>query len=314
MNKIPVILDGDPGHDDAIAWMLAFASPALDIKAVVSVQGNVFCDKTTYNALRVTTLLGRQDVPVARGADKPLLGEPIGAPSIHGVSGLDGPELPLPAQSLSELSGVELMAKVLAESERPVTIIATGPLTNVATLLNAYPHLKEKIERISLMGGGILSGNWTPAAEFNILVDPEAAKAVFDSGVPIIMSPLDVTEKALVMPEDFERIRRVGNPVSTIVAEWLEFFYKFHRSVGYAGAPMHDPCAVAVLIKPELFSYVDMYVDVETGGQYCRGCTVGDLYDKSGRAPNVRVLMNLDRQGFVDMLVEAAKYYTEALR
>lgn len=312
MNKIPVILDGDPGHDDAIAWMLAFALPELDIKAIVSVQGNVFCDKTTYNALRVATLLGRPDIPVAQGAVKPLLGEPLGAPSIHGESGLDGPELPEPAAQLSELSGVELMAKVLRESDQPVTIIATGPLTNVATLLCAYPDLKGKIERISLMGGGIQSGNWTPAAEFNILVDPEAAKVVFESGVPIIMAPLDVTEKALVMPSDFNRIRAVGNRVSDIVAEWLEFFYKFHCSIGYTGAPMHDPCAVAVLVKPEIFVFKDMYVEVETGGQYSRGCTVGDLYDKSGKRPNARVLMNLDRERFVDMLVEAARHYTEA--
>lgn len=313
MPKIPVILDGDPGHDDAIAWMLAVASPQLDIKAAVSVQGNVFIEKTTYNALRVLTLLGRTDIPVARGAEKPLLGEPLGAPSIHGESGLDGPALPEPAMELSPLSGVELMAKVLSESSEKVTIISTGPLTNVALLLDAYPELKTRIARISMMGGGVCSGNWTPAAEFNFLVDPEAAKLVFASGVPIIMAPLDVTEKALVFPQDFESIRAVGNKVSAILAEWLEFFYKFHRSIGYAGAPMHDPCAVAALIHPELFDIKDYFVDVETGGEYCRGCTVADVFGKLRREPNAKVLMGLDREKFAGLLVDAAKYYSEVV-
>lgn len=306
MKKLPVILDGDPGHDDAIAWMLAVASPQLDIKAVVSVSGNVFIDKTTYNAMRVLTLLGKTDVPVAQGAPRPILGEPMDAPSVHGESGLDGPALPEPAVKLSHLSGVELMAKTLADSEEPVTIISTGPLTNVALLLTLYPELKGQIGGLSLMGGGILSGNWTPAAEFNILVDPEAAKTVFESGIPITMCPLDVTEKALVYPTDFEAIRALGNPVSDIVAQWLDFFYKFHLTIGYEGAPLHDPCAVGVLLKPELFDIRDMYVEVETCGDYCRGATVADVYNKTGKQPNARVVMGVNREGFVSMLVDAA--------
>ena len=204
------------------------------------------------------------------------------------------------------------MAKVLREAKEPVTIVATGPQTNVAALLLAHPELKGKIARISLMGGGIATGNWTPAAEFNILVDPEAAKIVFTSGVPITMAGLDVTEKALILPEDFERVRALGNPVSDIVAQWLEFFYKFHRSIGYAGAPMHDPCAVMALIHPEIFTIRPMYVQVETGGEYCRGTTVGDLLGFSGHAPNADVLMDVDRGRFADLLVEAIGFYGEA--
>ena len=162
------------------------------------------------------------------------------------------------------------------------------------------------------MGGGIATGNWTPAAEFNILVDPEAARIVFTSGVPITMAGLDVTEKALIMPEDFERVRALGNPVSDIVAQWLEFFYKFHRSIGYAGAPMHDPCAVMALIHPEIFTIRPMYVQIETAGEYCRGTTVGDLLGFSGHAPNADVLMDVDRGRFADLLVEAIKFYGEA--
>ena len=179
-------------------------------------------------------------------------------------------------------------------------------------LLN--PELKGKIARISLMGGGIATGNWTPAAEFNILVDPEAAKIVFTSGVPITMAGLDVTEKALIMPEDFERVRALGNPVSDIVAQWLEFFYKFHQSIGYEGAPMHDPCAVMALISPEVFTIKPMHVEIETQGEYCRGCTVGDQLGLSGKAPNAQVLLDVDRKAFADRLVESMKFYGEGAK
>ena len=308
MKKIPLILDGDPGHDDAIAWMLAKSSPSLDIRAVTSCAGNQTIEKTTYNARRVCTLLGI-GAPIAMGRPRPLLSDPITAGNIHGQTGLDGPALPEPAMELSPLGAVELMAEVLRSSETPVTIVSTGPQTNVAALLLAHPELKKKIGRISLMGGGIAYGNWTPAAEFNILVDPEAAQVVFSSGIPVQMAGLDVTEKALIFPEDFERIRAVGNQVAKVVAEWLEFFYQFHRSIGYAGAPVHDPCAVASLLHPELFTIQEMYVEVETAGEYCRGATVGDSKGCLGRAPNARCLMDVDRQGFADLLVEAVRAY-----
>jgi len=305
---IPLLLDGDPGHDDAIAWMLAKASRLLEILAVTSCAGNQTIEKTTYNAQRVCTLLGI-DAPVAMGLPRPLLSDPITAGNIHGQTGLDGPALPGPKAALSPLGAVELMAKTIRESGRPVTIVSTGPQTNVAALLLAHPELKAKIGRISIMGGGIAYGNWTPAAEFNILVDPEAAQTVFSSGVPVTMAGLDVTEKALIFPEDFQRIRAVGNQVAKVVADWLEFFYRFHRSIGYAGAPVHDPCAVAALLHPELFTVRELYVEVETAGEYCRGATVGDLRGRTGKAPNARCLMDVDRQGFADLLVEAVRAY-----
>ena len=310
LHKIPVILDGDPGHDDAIAWTLANASPMLDIRAVTSCCGNQTIEKTTYNAMRVCTLIGLR-VPVGRGRPRPLLAEPMNAPSVHGESGLDGPALPEPAFAPGSLNAVELMAKVLRESDEPVTIVATGPETNVAALLLAHPELKSKIARISLMGGGIAYGNWTPAAEFNILVDPEAAKIVFESGIPILMAGLDVTEKALILPEDFKRIAAIGNPVADIVAKWLEFFYIFHKSIGYDGAPMHDPCAVMALIHPEIFDIRPMYVQIETEGELCRGTTVGDWFGTTGHAPNAECILGVDRERFADLLVEAMKYYGE---
>lgn len=308
MKKIPVILDGDPGHDDAIAWVLAKASPMLDIRAVTSVCGNQTIEKTTYNARRICALIGL-DLPVARGRALPLAGDAIIAPTVHGESGLDGPALPEPAWPPHEKSAVEVMAQVLRESAEPVTLIPTGPLTNVAALLLAHPELKENIAQISLMGGGIAYGNWTPAAEFNILVDPEAAEIVFTSGLPLIMAGLDVTERALIFPEDFQRIRAVGNPVAQVMSEWLEFFYGFHRSMGYAGAPVHDAVAVAAVVRPEILTMREMYVAVETQGEYCRGATIGDMRPGTEARPNARVILDIDRRAFADLLVEAAGYY-----
>lgn len=309
MKKIPVILDGDPGHDDAIAWLMAFARPELDVRGVISVYGNVSLEKTTRNMLQVMTLLGVKGVPLGQGSGRPLTGEPFSAPSVHGESGLDGPILPKPAVSLNPLPGIKLMAKLLRESNEPITLVPTGPLTNIAALLLADPKLKSRIAGISLMGGGLLSGNWTTTAEFNILSDPEAAKIVFESGLPILMAGLDVTEKAFVAPEDFERIRSIGGTTATIVFKWLEFYYKFHKERGYEGAPVHDPVAIVALVKPEILEMRDLYVQVETSGEYCRGATVGDFFGRAKQPPNVKAILDIDRAAYIDMIVESVKYY-----
>lgn len=308
--KIPVILDGDPGHDDAIAWTVARASGRFDILAVTTAAGNSTIEKTTYNALRICTLTGIH-APLASGCPRPLLEKPMNAPSVHGESGLDGPALPEPSFAAEDIPAAELMARVIKNSDEPVTIVSTGPLTNTAAFLLSYPELKDKIARISMMGGGLAFGNWTPAAEFNILVDPEAAEVVFSSGVPILMAGLDVTEKALILPEDFERIRAFGNPVSDVVSRWLEFFYKFHCSIGYSGAPMHDPCAVMALLHPEIFTMQDYYVAIETGGEYCRGATVADIYGVTGRQPNACCITGVDRDAFADLLVGYMRFFGE---
>jgi len=307
-SKIPIILDGDPGHDDAIAWMLAKASDKLEILACTSVSGNQSIEKTSLNARRVMTLLGIE-APFAMGREEPLHGEPIHAANVHGETGLDGPALPEPALEPEPVTAVELMAKTISASNEPVTIVATGPLTNVGALLILYPELKPKIAHISIMGGGLAFGNWTPAAEFNILIDPEAADVVYKSGVPLTMAGLDVTLKALVFPEDFERIRALGNRVAVVVAEWLDFFYNFHRSLGYTGAPVHDAVAVAALIKPEILTARDYYVQIETSGDFCRGATVADHYGFTNQPPNTHALVDIDREAFVDLLAEAAAWY-----
>ncbi|CAJ1804253.1 pyrimidine-specific ribonucleoside hydrolase RihA [Aeromonas dhakensis] len=302
---LPVILDCDPGHDDAIALILALASPELKVLAVTTSAGNQTPDKTLNNALRILTLLGRDDIPVAAGAPKPLARELIIAENVHGESGLDGPKLPDPAFAPVAMTALELMAKCLRESPEPVTLVPTGPLTNIALLLAAHPELKQKIARIVLMGGAAGAGNWTPAAEFNIYVDPEAADMVFKSGLPITMCGLDVTHQAQVMDEDIERVRAITNPVAQCVAGLLDFFMIYHRDPkwGFAGAPLHDPCTIAWLLAPALFHGVECRVDIETGGTHTSGMTVVDRYGLTGKAANALVLLGLDRAGFIDLLV-----------
>ncbi|EKP0313953.1 MULTISPECIES: pyrimidine-specific ribonucleoside hydrolase RihA [Aeromonas] len=302
---LPVILDCDPGHDDAIALILALASPELKVLAVTTSAGNQTPDKTLNNALRILTLLGRDDIPVAAGAPKPLARELIIADNVHGESGLDGPKLPDPAFAPQAMTGLELMAKCLRESLEPVTLVPTGPLTNIALLLAAHPELKPKIARIVLMGGTAGAGNWTPAAEFNIYVDPEAADMVFKSGIPITMCGLDVTHEAQVMDEDIERVRAITNPVAQCVAGLLDFFMIYHRDPkwGFAGAPLHDPCTIAWLLAPELFHGVECRVDIETSGEHTVGMTVVDRYGLTGKPANALVLLGLDRPGFIDLLV-----------
>ena len=308
---LPIILDCDPGHDDAIAMVLALASPELDVKAITASAGNQTPDQTLRNVLRMLTLLGRQDIPVAGGARKPLMRELIIAENVHGESGLDGPALPEPDFTPQACTAVELMAKTLRESPQPVTIVATGPQTNVALLLNSHPELHDKIARIVLMGGAMVLGNWQPAAEFNIYVDPEAAEIVFQSGIPVVMAGLDVTHRAQIHGLDIERFRQVGNPVATIVAELLDFFMEYHKDAkwGFTGAPLHDPCTIAWLLKPELFTSVERWVGVETQGKYTQGMTVVDYYFLTGKQPNTTVLLDIDRERFVDLLVERLAFY-----
>lgn len=308
----PIFMDCDPGHDDAIALILALACPELKLLGVSTSAGNQTQDKTSYNALRILTLLNRPDIPVARGAHKPLARSLIIAENVHGESGLDGPKLPEPSFALQPMGGVALMAQKLAASEQPVTLVPTGPLTNVALLLATYPHLHEKIERIVLMGGSAGPGNWSAAAEFNIYVDPEAANMVFQSGLPITMCGLDVTHQAQLLRVDIERIRALNNPVAVCVAELLDYFIQYHEDPkwGFQGAPLHDPCTIAYLAAPALFHSVSCFVAVETQGQHTSGMTVVDRYGLSGQAANAEVLLEIDRQGFVDWLVSRIASYS----
>jgi pyrimidine-specific ribonucleoside hydrolase len=299
----PVILDVDPGHDDAVALMLACGHHDLNLLAVTTVAGNVSLEKTTRNALRVLSLVGRTDVPVGAGASEPLERTLHTAEDIHGKSGLDGPEeIPEAVFEPDERGAVALIAETLRASPEPVTLIPVGPLTNIATFLREHPDKKDRIARISLMGGSVGLGNTTPAAEFNIYVDPEAAREVFESGLPITMSGLDVTHQAGAGPEERERLRATGR-VGSVVAGFLDFFAATYKRVfGFDAPPLHDPVAVAAVLEPGLLKTRPMRVDIECESDLTRGETVCDFYGITGKTPNAEVGVELDREGFFRLL------------
>jgi inosine-uridine nucleoside N-ribohydrolase len=299
---IPIVLDCDPGHDDAIALLLALASPELELLGVTTVYGNQTLEKTTANALRVLELAGRADVPVAAGAEEPLARERVVAAHVHGESGLDGPALPPPATEPAPLAAIEWTAERVAASARPVTLVPTGPLTNVARYLEVYGT--QNLERIVLMGGSIAEGNMTPAAEFNVWADPEAAERVFHADVDVTMIGLDVTHRALVTPAIAERLRGTGT-IGVFVAELVEFFKRYHaETYGWDGAPIHDAVAIAHLLRPELVETRYRNVEVELESELCRGRTVVDLWRRTDRPPNAHVGVGLDAEAFFELLVE----------
>ncbi len=306
MSQKPVILDVDPGHDDAVAIMLACGHPDLDLLAVTTVAGNVSLDKTTRNALRVLSLIGCDDVPVGRGASGPLERPLYTAEDIHGESGLDGPEeIPDAGFGPDERDAVALLSDTIRASSEPVTLIPLGPLTNIALLLREHRDLQDRIAGISLMGGSMGLGNTTPAAEFNIYVDPEAAREVFESGLPITMVGLDVTHQAGAGPEERERLRATGR-VGGVVAGFLDFFAStYERSFGFDSPPLHDPVAVAAVVEPALLETRPMRVDVECESDLTRGETVCDFHGVTGKRPNAEVGVELDREGFFELLYGA---------
>jgi inosine-uridine nucleoside N-ribohydrolase len=299
---IPIVLDCDPGHDDAIALLLALASPELELLGVTTTYGNQTLAKTTANALRVLELVGRSEIPVGAGADRPLERELVVAAHVHGESGLDGPVLPEASTHPATTDAVAFLAERIGTAGEPVTIVATGPLTNVARYLAA--HGTDRIAQIVIMGGAIAEGNFTPAAEFNIWCDPEAAAAVFACGLDVSMMGLDVTHKALLGPAVEDRLRVAGR-VGAFVADLNVYFTRYHRETyGWDGAPIHDAVAVAHLIRPGLVETRHRNVQIELESELCRGRTVVDLWKRTDRPPNVHVGIDLDVDGFFDLLVE----------
>ncbi|ONI86462.1 pyrimidine-specific ribonucleoside hydrolase RihA [Actinosynnema sp. ALI-1.44] len=297
---IPVVLDCDPGHDDVFAMLLAAAHPAIDLRAITTVAGNGPLDKVTTNALRVCALAGI-DVPVAAGLSQPAAGN---APSIHGESALDGTDLPEPADLLADEDAVTLTERLL-DKAGPVTIVATGPLTNVAALLRKRPDLRP---RVAFMGGSCGRGNWTPLAEFNIWADPEAADVVLSSGLEVTMCGLDVTHQATATPDVFERLRAMRTPIADRMGDLLRFFASTYDEVfGMPDPPVHDPVAVAAVAAPELLRFVDAPIAVELTGTHTRGATVVDLHGVTGKPANARVALDLDRAEFWDVMLAAVE-------
>ncbi|MFM8752975.1 MAG: nucleoside hydrolase [Actinomycetota bacterium] len=307
MTPIPLILDCDPGHDDALAMILAAHNPALKLLGITTVSGNGGISKVTLNARRVATL-ANIDVPIAEGSGKSILGAFEEASDIHGESALDGAELPQPAMELSPMHAVELMAKLVQENSDPVTLVATGPLTNVALFLKMYPNLKEKISEIVFMGGSASRGNRTPYAEFNIWMDPEAADVVLRSGLPVTMCGLDVTHQALVTKEIFQSLEEMETSVSRTIIGLLKFFAKTYDEVfEMPDPPLHDPVAIALLIDRSVVKTRFANVQIELNGTLTRGATVVDIYNPLGEKPNCHVALELDFERFWTMMLEAIR-------
>jgi inosine-uridine nucleoside N-ribohydrolase len=303
-----VILDCDPGHDDALAILLAAASPAIDLVGITTAAGNQTLEKTTLNARRVCTVAAIRDVPIAAGGDQPLSRPPQIASAIHGPSGLDGPDWPEPTVQTDARHAVDLIAEAAAEA--PLTLVAVGPLTNVALALRRGPELASRIERVVLMGGAIGLGNWTPSAEFNIWFDPEAAEAVFASGLPITMVPLEVTHRALATEDVVARVEALGTPVARMTTALLRYFAStYERVFGFPAPAVHDPCAVAWLIDSSIVETQPMRVAVETGSDLTRGRTDCDVHGIRGLEPNAEVGVGLDADRFWGVMLDALAAY-----
>ncbi|MFW2541623.1 nucleoside hydrolase [Primorskyibacter sp. 2E107] len=308
MTARKIIIDTDPGQDDAVAILLALASPEeLEVLGITCVAGNVPLDLTTRNARIVCELANRPDMKIFAGCDRPLGRDLVTAEHVHGKTGLDGPVLPEPTMPLQDQHAVDYLIETLrAEPSGTVTLCPLGPLTNIAAALQRAPEIAGKIEQIVLMGGAYFEvGNITPTAEFNIYVDPEAARIVFGSGVPIVVLPLDATHKALVTTPRNDAFRALGTPVGTAVAAMTDFFERFDLAkYGSEGAPLHDPCVTAYLIAPHLFSGRHINVEIECDSALCRGMTVADWWGVTDRKPNALFIGDLDADHFFALLTD----------
>jgi inosine-uridine nucleoside N-ribohydrolase len=305
-----IILDCDPGHDDALAILLAAKHPEIELLAITTVAGNQSLDKTTLNALKVCSLAGLYDIPIARGMSGPLVRAAKHAADIHGASGLDGPSIPDPSVEPVSQHAVDLIIDLLMHSDGDIVLVPTGPLTNIATAIQRQPAIVPKIKAISLMGGAIGVGNVTASAEFNIYFDPEAADIVFRCGRPITMVPLEVTHQALATPEIVARLRDEHRPIPTLAADLLVFFAETYYNVfGFPAPPLHDPCAVAAVFDPSIVKTSSMYVQIETQSELTIGRTVCDVYRTMGKDANVQVGYELDATRFWDVMVATLLTY-----
>lgn len=306
MTPRKIIIDTDPGQDDAVAILLALASPEeIEVLGITCVAGNVPLELTARNARIVCELAGRPDMRVFAGCDRPLGRALVTAEHVHGKTGLDGPSLPEPTMALAEGHAVDFIIETLRQHPPgSVTLCPLGPLTNIATALRRAPDIAERIAEIVLMGGGYFEGgNITPAAEFNIYVDPQAADAVFRCGAPIVVMPLDVTHKALVTKPRNDAFRALDTPVGLAVAQMTDFFERFDKEkYGSEGAPLHDPCVTAYLISPDLFTGRHINVEIETTSELTMGMTVADWWRVTDRAPNATFMGDIDADGFFDLL------------
>ena len=302
-----IIIDTDPGQDDAVAILLALASPELEVLGITAVAGNVPLALTQKNARIVCELAGRSDMAVYAGCDAPLVRKLVTAEHVHGKTGLDCPQLADPVMPLQAEHAVDYIIDTLRSAPSgTITLCPLGPLTNIAQAFRKAPDIIERVQEIVLMGGAYFEvGNITPAAEFNIYVDPEAAAEVFSAGVPLVVMPLDVTHKALTTQARVDAFRAMGTRVGDMVAEWTNFFERFDKEkYGSEGAPLHDPCVIAYLLQPDLFKGRHVNVVVETGSELTLGMTVADWWRVTDRAPNAMFMGDLDADGFFALLTD----------
>lgn len=309
MNKKKIILDCDPGHDDAMAILLAGASPEIELLGVTTVAGNSYVHNTTRNAL-ILTELAKIPAPVVQGAGRPLVRDQIVAPNIHGESGLEGANLPKPSRKPLDMDAVHFIAKKVAEFPHQVTLVPVGPLTNIALFILQYPQLLPLVSDIVLMGGGIAFGNVTPVAEFNVYADPEAAHVVFTSAIPITVFGLDVTHQAKIFMPEIRTLQQYPSEIVSKMGLLLEFFHATYFDVfKIEGAPLHDPCTVAYLIRPDLFEFESFYTQIELHGKLTYGQTVVDYWHLSQNPPNAKWAMKINREGFIQLLYDRMKFY-----
>jgi len=309
---VPLIIDCDPGQDDAVALLLAMASPEeLQLLGITTVAGNVSLDKTSRNARQICELAGQPQMGVYAGCPRPLLRPLETAEQVHGKTGIDGADLPEPQMPLGSQHAVPYLIEPLMAAPEPVTLALLGPMTNLAVALVQQPRIVERIQRLVFMGGSAFEGNVTPAAEFNILTDPHAAQIVLSAGIPeVVMLGLHVTQQVLSTPERIERIRALGTRVGQTVANLLTFYGNVDvERYGLPGGPLHDPCVIAYLLQPQLFELKPCYVEVETASPLNLGRTVVDRWGSSGRLANVQVAFGVDAQGFYHLLTERLGRY-----
>ncbi|HEX9465755.1 MAG TPA: nucleoside hydrolase [Alphaproteobacteria bacterium] len=300
----PLVIDCDPGQDDAVALMLALASPELDVLGVTTVAGNVGVERTSANALRIVEFANRPGVPVFSGAERPLRRSWVQAVRVHGEHGLQGLDLPPPTVAVQPRHATEFIVET-ARQRDGLVLCALGPLTNVATALAKAPDLARRLARIVLMGGAWRGGNVAPVAEFNMLTDPDAAASVFAAGAPVVMIGLDVTHKVLVTPARLQELRSRGGRAGLAAAGMYDAPHRYWpERYGGPGLPLHDPCVIAYVLRPELFGGKDCFVAVETQSELTLGQTVVDWWERTGRPPNARVLDQVDVDGFFALLVE----------
>ncbi|MFC5451023.1 nucleoside hydrolase [Paenibacillus aestuarii] len=308
MSKRRILIDCDPGIDDTIAIILAACSPIIELVGITTVSGNVGVDKTTLNALKICEFAGIADTPVARGAERPLVREPITG-DVHGESGIGGVELPFPTKTVIGEHAVDFIIRTLLESEGDITLVPIGPLTNIALAIRKEPSIISKIQEIVIMGGGTF-GNITPAAEFNFYADAEAAAVVFASALPITMIGLDLTHQAIATETVKDQIASIDNDVSQFVLELLGFYDSNYKKMGFEGAVVHDLCCVAYCIDSSLFATRHVYVDIETKDELLYGASIVDLQGVTGKQPNANVAIHLNQEKFWSLLINTLRQYS----